>query len=215
MLSATLPKDKVNANTNNASKKKKESLDYVVRSDQRDDWRLNEIWTKINIDECLEQQMFHDRSNHGGEYLCFSIESIKRKRITACSAETQIKRICQPCDFFFLELDQLECYLHILAIRQPSVSSSSSYTFSSDVPVFVVTQMPEESIHWVELRQLIGSNIEASAKIKIEMELQSLLKKYCVVLTKQQKIWTCNTFHNCIKFVIFDMFKESTSHYNK
>ncbi|ETO01348.1 hypothetical protein RFI_36092 [Reticulomyxa filosa] len=59
---------------------------------------------------------------------------------------------------------------------------------SSDVPVFVVTQMPKESIYWAKLKQLIGSNIEASAKVKIEIELQSLLKKYFVVSTKQQKI---------------------------
>ncbi|ETO00539.1 hypothetical protein RFI_36901 [Reticulomyxa filosa] len=45
---------------------------------------------------------------------------------------------------------------------------------SSDVPVFVAAQMSEESIHWVESKQLIGSNIEASAKVKLEMELQSL-----------------------------------------
>ncbi|ETO05956.1 hypothetical protein RFI_31440 [Reticulomyxa filosa] len=31
--------------------------------------KANEVWAKIDIDEYLEQQMFHDRPNHNGEYL--------------------------------------------------------------------------------------------------------------------------------------------------
>ncbi|ETO11764.1 hypothetical protein RFI_25613 [Reticulomyxa filosa] len=72
---ASLPKDKVNVNINKASQKK-ESLDmwpeYESKLKMDSEFksedgvvsamidRANEVWTKINIDEYLEQQMFHD-----------------------------------------------------------------------------------------------------------------------------------------------------------
>ncbi|ETO06871.1 hypothetical protein RFI_30520 [Reticulomyxa filosa] len=43
--------------------------------------RENEAWAKINIDEYLEQQTFHDRSNHGGEYYAFQLNRSKGKEL--------------------------------------------------------------------------------------------------------------------------------------
>ncbi|ETO04252.1 hypothetical protein RFI_33145, partial [Reticulomyxa filosa] len=84
MLSATLPKGQSERQHKQAIPKKR-VFGYLIRS--KDGVvnamisRSNEVWTKISIDEYFEQQMFHDRSNHGGEYYAFQLDRPKGKEL--------------------------------------------------------------------------------------------------------------------------------------